>query len=87
MRKYLEERYPTLCVYVLKQQGRAAALDAYYAKCQACEGAWKHYSMYVHGYWHPHLEEQKAKGCLKQGKKSIAIIFGCRFCSVQHRPV
>ena len=62
---YLELRYPCLSVYVKKKLGMKEDLRRYMENCRKLEKDYEQYSWYLHGYFIPWLEEQRAKGDLK----------------------
>ena len=43
-------------------------VEEYMDICKSYENDYKMYSLYVHGYWLPYVEQQKAKGLLKEGR-------------------
>ena len=53
---YLSVWCPCLHIYVLQKRGKKSELAAYMETCKSYENHWPKYSLYIHGYWLPHLE-------------------------------
>ena len=47
---------------------KVTELEAYMKECKSYENDSTKYSLYVHGWWLPHLEKMKKEGLLKEGK-------------------
>ena len=65
----LKQKYPCLYVFALKTLCKKRELEEYTDKCKKFKkkGPEK-YHIYLHGYFFPWLQEQRAKGVLKMGK-------------------
>ena len=48
---YLQHRYPSIAIFVMKKADMKNALAEYTAKCKSFENDWANYSYYVHGYF------------------------------------
>ena len=64
----LKNKYPNLYLYVLKEMGRHTEIRRYMAKCMTYECNKEKYFFYIHGYWLPWLEKQRAEGKIQKGK-------------------
>ena len=45
----------------------------YMEKCESFENDYSKFSLYVHGYWLPHLQQLVEQGLLKQGTTTFTI--------------
>ena len=50
---FLEQNYPCLYIYILKQRCQNRELTNYMTKCKQYENDVKKYSLYIHGYLLP----------------------------------
>ena len=41
--------------------------------CKAFKNYWKQFSLYIHGFWLPWLEQARTEGRIKHGEKKIKI--------------
>ena len=68
---FLGERYPDLCIFVMKKRGMQDELQEYMDRCRSYENDPERYTLYIRGYWLPYLQQQKDKGLLKEGGQSL----------------
>ena len=57
---YLGEQYPCLLIFLLKKMGEKQLLENYMSHCKSYESDiddYENYSLYVHGYFLPWLQE------------------------------
>ena len=66
--KHLEQYYPCLYIYVIRKRGMDNELDRYMQECKKYENSNYNYSMYVHGYFIPWLQQQRETGNIVKGK-------------------
>ena len=52
---YLARWYPNLYVFVMEKRGMKQQMKQYMEKCESYENDYAKFSLYVHGYWLPHL--------------------------------
>ena len=66
----LKEKYPRLAIEHLKVLKRDEELKSYMDECETMEKdeMFKSYWKYIHGFWLPTLEKERAEGKLTQGK-------------------
>ena len=65
----LRNKYTCLYLFALKALNRQREYDNFTNRCKKYrKGKPENYSVYVHGYFLPWLEEQRAAGLLKHGK-------------------
>ena len=65
--EFLQVEYPCLCIYMLKKRGMKKALSDYMAYCKSFEDP-NMYSLQVHGYIIPYLQELRESGKLTNGQ-------------------
>ena len=71
--KFLGLRYPCLCLYVMKAKGQTELYNKYMNNCKKLEDNDEKFSIYIHGFWLPHLEQLKEQGLLKEGRHHICL--------------
>ena len=68
--EYLSHSYPCLYIFILKELNFTEKLEHYKLKCKGLEEVNHQYSLYVHGFLIPYLEELREGGKLTKGKVS-----------------
>ena len=63
--RYLGERCPDLCIYVMDKRGMHQELKDYKMKCRSYLDDSTKYHLYIRGYWLPHLQYLRNKNCKK----------------------
>ena len=64
----LPKTYPCLYMFLMKYLNRDRELKEYIDLCETFQHDRKKYTYYVHGYFLPWLDKQRADGKLKKGK-------------------
>ena len=65
---YLSCAYPSLYIHLLGFLDEPDRIELYMAKCKQLENDRKIFTLYIHGYFLPWLDQQRKAGKLKQGK-------------------
>ena len=66
---YLDEHYPSLYIFVSRHLNEESRLEEYMNYCKSKEKDSFKYRLYVHGYVLPMLEQKRANGKLRNGKR------------------
>ena len=64
-------RYPSLHIYILQAMNKHSEAQKYMRQCKQDESYHDEYSFYVHAYWMPFLDQQRAAGKLTHGKTNF----------------
>ena len=64
----LAELFPCLNILVLIYLKKESEVENYMRRCKGLENNPRQYSLYLHGYWLPWLEQLRNAHILKQGK-------------------
>ena len=65
---YLSVEYPSLYIHMLGSLDKPDKIEQYMAKCKEYEDHRGKFSLYIHGYFLPWLDQQRKAGKLKKGR-------------------
>ena len=57
--EYFSEAYPSLFLFILNHFKMNDRIERYMTQCKMCENDPEKYSLYVHGYFLPWLDQQR----------------------------
>ena len=70
-----KKKYPCLYIFILSSNRKRVALTRYMEECKKEEDDFLNYTLYIHGYLLPWLEELRKRGRIKKGNSSVQYYF------------
>ena len=74
--QFLKQNYPATAIKILRHLDRHQEAKDYMDLCKKLRGIESNFSQYVHGYFLPWLDQQRAEGKISKSKSTLLIQYG-----------